>query len=49
MFFEDGKSVTSIQFISIYKYNWLTEKAENFLYLVVKNHLLTDGNKRLAT
>ena len=29
-------------------YKSIEEKASNFLYLVVKNHVFTDGNKRIA-
>ena len=29
-------------------YNSIEEKASNFLYLVVKNHVFIDGNKRIA-
>ncbi|MDO5556076.1 MAG: virulence protein RhuM/Fic/DOC family protein [Clostridia bacterium] len=29
-------------------YNSIEEKASNFLYLIVKNHVFTDGNKRIA-
>ena len=29
-------------------YNSVEEKASNFLYLVVKNHVFIDGNKRIA-
>ena len=29
-------------------YNSIEEKASNFLYLVVKNHVFVDGNKRIA-
>jgi len=29
-------------------YKSIEEKAANFLYLVVKNHVFTDGNKRIA-
>ena len=29
-------------------YNSLEEKASNFLYMVVKNHVFIDGNKRIA-
>ena len=29
-------------------YNSIEEKAANFLYLIVKNHVFTDGNKRIA-
>lgn len=31
-----------------YLYPGLEEKAANLLYLVVKNHSFTDGNKRIA-
>lgn len=29
-------------------YKTIEEKASNFLYLIVKNHVFTDGNKRIA-
>lgn len=29
-------------------YNSIEEKAANFMYLIVKNHVFTDGNKRIA-
>lgn len=29
-------------------YNSIEEKASNFLYLIVKNHVFIDGNKRIA-
>ena len=29
-------------------YKSIQEKAANFLYLIVKNHVFTDGNKRIA-
>ena len=29
-------------------YNTLEEKASNFLYMIVKNHVFIDGNKRIA-
>lgn len=29
-------------------YNSIEEKGANFLYLIVKNHVFTDGNKRIA-
>lgn len=29
-------------------YKSIEEKAANFLYLIVKNHVFTDGNKRIA-
>lgn len=29
-------------------YNSLEEKASNFLYMIVKNHVFIDGNKRIA-
>ena len=29
-------------------YKSIEEKASNFLYLIVKNHVFTDGNKRIA-
>ena len=29
-------------------YNTIEEKAANFLYLIVKNHIFIDGNKRIA-
>lgn len=29
-------------------YNSIEEKASNFLYLIVKNHVFADGNKRIA-
>ena len=31
-----------------YVYRSIEEKAANFLYLIVKNHVFTDGNKRIA-
>lgn len=31
-----------------YVYKSIEEKASNFLYLVVKNHVFADGNKRIA-
>lgn len=31
-----------------YIYNSIEEKAANFLYLIVKNHVFIDGNKRIA-
>ena len=31
-----------------YVYNSLEEKSANFLYLIVKNHVFIDGNKRIA-
>ena len=31
-----------------YIYKSIEEKAANFLYLTVKNHVFTDGNKRIA-
>lgn len=32
----------------MYIYNSLEEKASNFLYMIVKNHVFIDGNKRIA-
>ena len=29
-------------------YKSIEEKGANFLYLIVKNHVFTDGNKRIA-
>ena len=29
-------------------YKSIEEKAANFLYLIVKNHVFADGNKRIA-
>ena len=29
-------------------YKSIEEKASNFLYLIVKNHVFADGNKRIA-
>ena len=29
-------------------YKSIEEKSANFLYLIVKNHVFTDGNKRIA-
>ena len=29
-------------------YNSIEEKGANFLYLIVKNHVFADGNKRIA-
>lgn len=29
-------------------YNSIEEKASNFLYMIVKNHVFVDGNKRIA-
>lgn len=29
-------------------YNSIEEKASNFMYLIVKNHVFIDGNKRIA-
>lgn len=29
-------------------YNSTQEKASNFMYLIVKNHVFIDGNKRIA-
>ena len=29
-------------------YKSIEEKASNFLYMIVKNHVFTDGNKRIA-
>lgn len=29
-------------------YNMVEEKAANFLYMIVKNHVFIDGNKRIA-
>ena len=31
-----------------YIYKSIEEKAANFLYLIVKNHVFADGNKRIA-
>ncbi|MCI8431533.1 MAG: Fic family protein, partial [Lachnospiraceae bacterium] len=31
-----------------YLYKSVEEKAANFLYLIVKNHVFVDGNKRIA-
>ena len=35
-------------FDGVYVYNSLEEKAANFLYMIVKNHVFIDGNKRIA-
>lgn len=35
-------------FDGTYVYNSLEEKAANFLYMIVKNHVFIDGNKRIA-
>ena len=34
--------------VNRYVYKSIEEKAANFLYLIVKNHVFTDGNKRIA-
>ena len=35
-------------FAGQYVYKSIEEKSANFLYLIVKNHVFTDGNKRIA-
>ena len=40
--------LSNLFFDGVDLYNSIEEKAANFLYIIVKNHVFIDGNKRIA-